>query len=481
MWARRFAATYCGTFGSSMATGTKIRQLSRLLDSSETPLWAIGPDGRLAYLSSGCATWLGIDPEALVDRRSIAGVPVSDDPLDQLAASLSPPPGIAARGTASLKIQPRQIGEHRGEPLEVRFLRVGQGDASLTIAVAGSFNDRAVDEELKDAVAVRQRLDAWRKRHAGLATIATAGDSAAARRMRRRLRVAAATRCDVGFFGPPGSGLESVAARIHQLSAAAEEMVTVDGPLMDAELLDATLMPLAHLLADSQQARATAIVRGLDEMPFEAQLRLANLLETYSGRLRLLAVCGPRPATLHEALDTPSGDELDAQQDESNGICMELIETLSALSVTTEPLASRVEDIPMIATAMLDALHASGETSAERLSRAALDALVIYPWPRNVDELADAIRHAGTRANASSISVEHLPLAIRSYRPGETTQPKHAGISLDDAVQRYELKLIRDALEDTDGNRAEAARRLGISRARLIRRVDENSEDQTAK
>ena len=457
-----------------MASGTKIRQLTRLLDASDAPLWAIGPTGQLVYLSAACADWLGVDVESLVDRRSVAGAAVSDDPLDLLAASLSPPHGLSSRGTASLRVQPPARGDHRPTPREVRFVRVGQGASALTIGVCGAFDDRTVDSELDDAVALRQRLDAWRKRHATLATIATAGVSAAVRRMRRRLQVAALTRTDIGFFGPLGCGSESIATRIHQLSAPGESLVTVDGSLMDAELLDATLMPLVHQLTESSEARATALVRGLDEMPYEAQHRLATLLETFSGRLRLLALCGCRVGVLSESFDEQETSDQLGLEDSSRGVCSQLIEILSSLTIVSEPLRSRVEDIPLLATAMLDARHAAGEGTAERLSRAALDALVIYPWPRDHDELGEAIRHAIHRARGVSIAVEDLPLAIRSYRPGESAAP--TAISLDDAVERYELRLIGEAMEVAQGNRAEAARRLGISRARLLRKIDEGSK-----
>ena len=67
---------------------------------------------------------------------------------------------------------------------------------------------------------------------------------------------------------------------------------------------------------------------------------------------------------------------------------------LSSLSIVCHGLTDRVEDIPLIANAMLDMRHAAGEGTAERITRAALDALVIYPWPRDLDELDEAIRHA---------------------------------------------------------------------------------------
>ena len=124
---------------------------------------------------------------------------------------------------------------------------------------------------------------------------------------------------------------------------------------------------------------------------------------------------------------------------------------------------------------MVDARHASGEGPAERISRAALDALVIYAWPRNHDELDESIRHAVRTATGSSIGVDQLPLAVRSFRPGQPTANR-GGVSLDVAVSRYEQHLIAEALAASGGNRAEAARQLDISRARLLRKLEEGSQ-----
>jgi DNA-binding NtrC family response regulator len=214
----------------------------------------------------------------------------------------------------------------------------------------------------------------------------------------------------------------------------------------------------------------------LDEMPFEAQQRLASLLDTFSGRLRLLAMCGSQLLELNAPTDDVVNETLSLDEESARGLCPQLINVISSLTIVNRELAARVEDVPLMATAMLDARQAAGEGPAERISRAALDALVVYPWPRNHEELEDAIRHAIRTATGNIIAVDHLPLAIRSYQPGAPLQhAKHTKLSLDDALQRYELRLILETLEAAEGNRAEAARRLGISRARLIRRLDERS------
>ncbi|WP_419189483.1 helix-turn-helix domain-containing protein [Stieleria marina] len=465
-----------------MASGTKIRSLSRLLDASSAPLWVIGPKGTLIYLSAAVARWLGIDVDVLLDRHCVAGTSISDDPLDFVAASLSPPPGFNERGTASLRVQPPPIDGRKVTPLDVRFVRAGTASDSMTFAIGGQFDDAVADTggatEVLQAVELRKKLDAWRAHHADIATIATAGVSSQARRMRTKLSVAASTRTHLAFFGPDGSGSLSIAMRVHQQSAPDEPLVRVEGPLMDPELLDATLMTTINQLSESKTTRVTVLVNELDDMPIEAQHRLSELLTTFAPRLRLIGLCTEQPRLLCEPLGESNDDDTISLEPESTiGLHPKLIDVLSTLSVVIDSLASRVEDIPVLATAALDTRRASGDGNAERFGRAALDALIVYPWPGNFEELESSVRHAIAAAPRESIGLEHLPLAIRSFRPGhaDATQ-RPANISLDESVRRYEHKIISEVLEASDNNRAEAARRLGISRARLLRKIDEMNQ-----
>lgn len=463
-----------------MASGTQTRAFLRLLEASGSPLYVIGPQGDLVYLSSGCADWLGVDLELLLNRRCVAGSPVSDEAYDRLAAALSPPTGLSKRGTASLRIQPPAIGEIRPKAIEVRFTRAGNHDKAITIAVGGTFDDRVIDQEIRDAVALRSQLDRWRRKNSEFANLVTAGQSPAVRRLRRRIRVASSTRIDFCVCGPRGCGSESIARNIHQASSANEPLIAVDGSLMDPELLDAVLAPMIHPLTESPQSLATALVRDLDETPPEAQRRLVEIWQTFGGRFRMIGLCSRQPAVLSETANAKSDVSASLLVDDISpeGISVDLWEILTALTVTMEPLSERVEDLPLLAAAILDRRRALGEGTAERFSRAALDAFVIYPWPEDYQELEEAIRHAIRTSRSETIGIEQLPLAIRSYRPGSgSVAAKRLNISLDDALSRFELRIIQQALDATNGNRAEAARRLGISRARLLRRIDSLKAD----
>ncbi|WP_197455554.1 helix-turn-helix domain-containing protein [Stieleria neptunia] len=458
-----------------MANSTKIRPLGRLIDKANSPFWVIGPDGCLVYLSAAVGDWLTVEPESLIGRRCLAGTSITDDPLDFLAASLAAPPGILKYGTASLLIQPTFPGakSRRIAALDTRFVRLGRDDEAITLAVAGSFHDHVADPVIDAAVVLRRQLDSWRRRHESIAQGVFVGNSRLAQRIGKQIRLAGSVRSDVLILSPPGCFAESIAASVHQHSAAGEPLATIDGPLMDAELLDASLAAVIVHLADSDTSTATAILKGIDQTPLEAQLRLVEHLRESKHRLRLIAIAGDR-AEISTTADTEPHPELDVFLEESLpvGIMPPLADHLCGLAIRLNPLADRIADLPLIATAMLDRRRAGGDGLADRFARAALDAMVIYPWPDNFRELDQAVRHAMRSCPGQVIGLEHLPLAIRSYRPNESVPKPQQTIDLDQVVARFESDLIREALEASDGNRAEAARKLNISRARLLRKLE---------
>lgn len=465
-----------------MASSTKIRPLSRLIDKATSPIWVIAPDGHLVYLSAAVGDWLTVEPESLVGRLCVAGASITDDPLDFLAASLAAPPGFLRSGSASLLIQPTFPGakSRRIAAMDTRFIRLGGMDDAITLAVGGSFDDHRADPVVEAAITLRQQLDSWRRHHESISSTVAVGDSRAATRIQNQIRLAESVRSDLILFSPPGCFAESVATSVHQRAAPGEPTATINGPLMDAELLDASLGALINHLTDSDRTTATAILKDIDQTPPDAQQRLDEHLRQFGHRLRLIAIASPLPnQTLTEIGESESAESLFPDGSPTAGIDPSIADHLCGLTIRLCSLADRIVDVPLIATAMLDRRRAAGDSQADRFSRAALDALVIYPWPDNFRELEQAIRHATRNCRGEVIGPDHLPLAIRSYHPNETVPAARQEIDLDAVVASFEAELIRDALDASDGNRAEAARRLNISRARLLRKLDVVDDGQT--
>lgn len=142
----------------------------------------------------------------------------------------------------------------------------------------------------------------------------------------------------------------------------------------------------------------------------------------------------------------------------------DLFYRLNVIAIEIAPVRERAEDILPLARHFLE----QGQSGGKRLSRAAVRALVAYHWPGNVRELANAVEHVRLLCNTDVVLPEHLPPATREYSaaaPGEPVRTEPPSVK---TLEESEIETIRQALEQTDGNRTRAAELLGITRRGLI-------------
>ena len=470
------------------------------------------------------------------------------------AASLAPATGLLARGYQTRRIavsHPDGLREQTAHfvLLDARRhqdgLGIDQADAStatrsggktapgtasdLGRMVLGCLGDFLSDFDLplrdwqgagglREAARIRESIDRQRLRQRQLTSWAVLGESPSARRLRRRVGIAGSLRSHVGIFGPDGSGATSLAWHIHHQSAVNEPALMLDGSLMDVELLEAYGEPLLRTFRENRQSTGTLIVEHLHELRPEAQQQLLNWLRQWPDRLRLIGCINrkivlPKQETPEAELARRTGVPLP-----DSALDPELWDMLAALPILIPSLQARLQDIPELSAAMIQDFagqqinQGSNRTTTAaatkptfldipRLSEEALDLLQLYPWPGNLEELAEALRNAvsavtGDPKGELVIEPAHLPLAIRSFRPSGTSAKPAGGVkaenetfglteasdfridSLDQALSAYEQELIGKAMKAAGGNKAEAARRLGISRARLLRKLAESPGKQ---
>ena len=124
------------------------------------------------------------------------------------------------------------------------------------------------------------------------------------------------------------------------------------------------------------------------------------------------------------------------------------------------PLRNRPEDIPLLAGTFLKLSRHITQKDVESLSPSAMRALLDYYWPGNVRELKSAIEFAVIQCESANIEPHDLPPEIVTHPSSQKGIPGNS-----------DKELLLAALERADGNRSEAARLLGISRATLFRRL----------
>lgn len=437
-------------------------------------MWLIDAGGTIVYISPAMRTWLGMGDE-LPDP--IADVLTLDRELfwsggfrrGHLTRRLHLPPRVtgdpesAAHGVTAHYVALPSWPTAATDAAESSLILGCLGDflADADVPWEDWFGERGVRETAK----LDDELARYRGQEQRRANLIMAGVSSPSRRFRASIELACRIRCHVGLMGPAGCGAAEIASLIHHASAPGEPLVCLDASLMDAELLEVYASPAIAELREHTDTVVTLCLDRLDEMPGDAQSRLVEWLETWPQRLRLLGIFRADAHTDQESLP------LDAT----------LVDAMSVYLIHFPTLASRREDLELMAT---------GSVRSARFSREAIELIQLYPWPGEWDEFTTSLQFAAEVVTGDRIGREHLPLAIRSYRPsqqrtslvtsdgGEITIAPHQPApqdfqidSLDEALSQYESKLIEQAMAAAQGNKAEAARRLGISRTRLLRKL----------
>lgn len=179
-----------------------------------------------------------------------------------------------------------------------------------------------------------------------------------------------------------------------------------------------------------------------------------------AGRALLLTHLQALSSTQADALAAALADvpvrvfgTINAQGQDGTDHLTRLLDVLGATVVELPPLRLRTEDVEPLVTALTPA--------GTRWSRRALAVLRDHPWPGNVAELKLAVRTAVTASSGRPVGVDHLPASVRPQAESRRLN----------VLERAEARVINDALAATAGNKAAAARQLGLSRPTLYAKL----------
>ena len=146
---------------------------------------------------------------------------------------------------------------------------------------------------------------------------------------------------------------------------------------------------------------------------------------------------------------------------------------LNVFPVHIPPLRDRKTDILLLADFFVEKYGKANHKSVRRISTPAIDMLVSYHWPGNVRELENSIERAVLLTNDDVIHGHHLPPTLQT---AEASGTAHVG-TLQATLDNVERELILDALKSARGNKAKAARALGISERLMGLRVNKHGID----
>jgi two-component system response regulator HydG len=147
---------------------------------------------------------------------------------------------------------------------------------------------------------------------------------------------------------------------------------------------------------------------------------------------------------------------------------------LNVISITAPPLRARREDIPLLVDHFLGLYCAKNGRPRLQPTRGALDRLLEYSWPGNVRELENVIERAVVLSRSEALTESDLPDAVALAAPSAATSLTFdVGTPLDE----IELRVIRETLRHTKGDKSLAAQLLGISTRTIYRKLDGITDD----
>ena len=291
------------------------------------------------------------------------------------------------------------------------------------------------------------------------------------------LKRVAPTESTVLIEGESGTGKELAARALHRNSPrASKPFMAINCAAIPETLLETDLFGHergAFTGAASQKKGRLEVADGgvvfLDEIGELAPSLQVKLLRVLQER-EFERVGGTYPIKVDIRLIAATNCNLE-QAVKNGDFRQDLYYRLAVLKITMPTLRERREDIPMLVRHFVQKHSKRCKVKPRPISREALSCLVNYDWPGNVRELENAIERALVLGSSDMILPEDLPESLLERPPApEMTEAKYHA-----AVKELKKQLIRDAVEQTQGSYADAARILGVHPNylhRLIRNLE---------
>jgi DNA-binding NtrC family response regulator len=291
------------------------------------------------------------------------------------------------------------------------------------------------------------------------------------------VRQVAPTRATILITGESGTGKELIAKAIHNLSPRSRQpLVAVHCAGLPPTLIESELFGHekgaftgAHerRIGRVEQAEGgTLFLDEIGEIDSTIQVKLLRFL----GERTFERVGSTRTLTADVRLITATNKRLE-ELVRAGTFREDLYYRLNVVRVELPPLRERRNDIPLLAQSFMREAARENDKPVGEITSDAMERLINYAWPGNVRELRSAIERAVVLARTDKISSRDLPPEIRAEAQAPAASSGQLIAQGDITVKEAEKQLIMRALRESGGSRTEAAKKLGMSRRTLHRKL----------
>jgi len=282
------------------------------------------------------------------------------------------------------------------------------------------------------------------------------------------------TNSTVLITGESGTGKELVASELHYGSSHSEgpfirvNCSSLSDSLLESELFGHVRGAFTGAIQDKKGRfeRAdggTILLDEIGDISLSLQLKLLRVLQEHE----IERVGGVEPIPIDVRILAATNKDLQDKM-QRRLFREDLYYRLKVVGVHLPPLRKRLGDIPLLLDHFLKKFCVSTGKNIQGFSDEALELLNIYNWPGNVRELEHAIEHSFVLCRETIITRQHLPPEIAEY----DQIPAISNLE----EEKITIERILEALQKTAGNKARAARLLGISRRTIYRKLESSQQ-----
>lgn len=456
-----------------------MESLLDLFDDSCEGTIAVDDHGRIVWMNDKYASFLGLKSAA-----SVLGKPVEEIiPNSRMRE-------VVQNGKPILL----DIMMIRDQPLVVMRIPLKDEAGKIIGAIGFALYDRL--QQLKPLVSKFAELQ-WaltstqkeltKLRHTKYSISNFVGVSPLSLELKHRARRAAQLDTTVLLLGETGTGKELLAHGIHAASGrAGKPFVGINIAAVPETLLEAEFFGVAAGAYTGAERKGrhgkfkiadggTLFLDEVGDMPLQVQAKLLRVLQEQEieplGSNTIIKVdVRVIAATSHDLKRLVAEGKFRS----------DLYYRLNVLPIVLPPLRERIADLDAICENLLEQIAYRTGMPQRELTPSARALFASYDWPGNVRELRNALEQAGMLTDSISLSVEHFAAILPTAGAAPLAPPKAEMAAsaatvkpLGESIAELEKNIIRNALRHAAGNKARAARQLGISRATLYQKIDD--------
>ena len=339
---------------------------------------------------------------------------------------------------------------------------------AIAIAISRAVERRRMHEEVRQLRAQLERSVRFEE---------LIGESAAMRRVFELLERTADADATLLVTGESGTGKEVVARSVHARSRRCDgPFVAINCAAVPESLLESELFGHARgAFTDAKVARqgllhrasgGTLFLDEIGEMTIGMQVKLLRALQERVAR----PVGSFEEVPFDVRVIAATNRDIEVEVEEGR-FREDLYYRLNVIHVELPPLRARGNDVLLLAQRMIDSSSAAREKGVTGVAPEAASLLLAYGWPGNVRELQNCVERAVVLTRFAQLAPEDLPRRVRESRQSQVLATSSAPaefVSLEEVERRYILKV----LDAVGGQKAAAARILGLDRRTLYRKLE---------